>query len=122
MKSILILLLFSLSFGQGLMGFSGSITNLPEAEIQPVHKNDSESFPRSSAYLLNVSAPTETIIHHSNRLSPQFSESHSNEEEFRYRAEEEKAKQKRRACLVNAEIIKRSLTFRELIYPHHCHF
>ncbi|WP_020401768.1 hypothetical protein [Gracilimonas tropica] len=124
LRAIFLLLLFCLSGGQGALGFSGLTNDLPKAEIQPVHSSkDEQSYPSSSGYLIELGSQSESVLFQSNRLKSGFGESETREEEdIREWVNEARSKRKGKLWLYQAGIIERSLTFRELIYPHHFYF
>ncbi|MEX2602923.1 MAG: hypothetical protein WD361_01910, partial [Gracilimonas sp.] len=74
------------------------------------------------AVFLNGSAQPEILFNQSLQIQYQFSESNLNEDEIRAKHQEKQFKRELRQKVSFGEIIERSLTFRELIFPHHFYF
>ena len=112
-----------LSFGQLVSGFSTSVQAVENGEIKPVYQNHGDqtsSLPASFA--IEVNGLNESILLQSCRLNTGFGEGAEEEKDDREYTEEERSKSRAKYWVIKAATIERSLTFRDLIYPHHFHF
>lgn len=123
-SSLIVLVFLSLlSLGQVVNGFSLDQPQSEEGQIQPVDSShDEETYPSASAFLIDAESRPESLLLDSYRLNAGFSESSEEEDNQRKWSSESQSKRKKNVWLFKAEIIERSLTFRELIFPHHFYF